>query len=152
MEEIRIEQLREITNEIYPLAESHYNELKDSLKKNGIDYPEFNPNVENCIQGNETGHIIVYTARVDGELVGYLFVQLFYNVFNYDFNAQELSFYVKKNHRNGIGKRLAFFCLNDLRNRKVKFLQVTASVDMRVTKLWQRIGFKPVSHSLLYQF
>jgi predicted N-acetyltransferase YhbS len=47
----------------------------------------------------------------------------------------EDTIFVVKEHRNGVGKKLVQFGLNELKSRGVKRLLVSAMTDLRVAKL-----------------
>ena len=60
--------------------------------------------------------------------------------------------FVLKDHRNGVGKKLVQFALEDLKSRGVKRLTVSAMTDLRVAKLWGRMGFKEAATQMIYEF
>jgi ribosomal protein S18 acetylase RimI-like enzyme len=66
--------------------------------------------------------------------------------------ASEDTIYLLPDHRNGVGRRLAKHILADLRERGVKRLSVTAVTDLRVAKLWERMGFRHTAHAMTYVF
>ena len=66
--------------------------------------------------------------------------------------AQEDTIFVVKEHRNGIGKKLVRMILEELRSRGVKRVNVSAMTDLRVAKLWARMGFKPAATQMIYNF
>jgi GNAT superfamily N-acetyltransferase len=71
---------------------------------------------------------------------------------NHDLIAQEDTIFVIKEHRNGIGKKLVRFVLEELKTRGVKRLNVSAKTDLRVAKLWGRMGFKEAATQMTYEF
>jgi predicted N-acetyltransferase YhbS len=71
---------------------------------------------------------------------------------NHDLVAQEDTIFVVKEHRNGVGKKLVQFGLDELKRRGVKRLLVSAMTDLRVAKLWGRMGFKEVATQMMYTF
>jgi len=60
--------------------------------------------------------------------------------------------FVSKEHRNGVGKKLVAFVLEELKQRGVKRLNVSAMTDLRVAKLWKRMGFKETATQMTYEF
>jgi ribosomal protein S18 acetylase RimI-like enzyme len=42
--------------------------------------------------------------------------------------------------------------LEELRSRGVKRVLVSAMTDLRVAKLWRRMGFKEVATQMIYKF
>jgi ribosomal protein S18 acetylase RimI-like enzyme len=71
---------------------------------------------------------------------------------NQDLIAQEDTIFVTKDHRNGVGKKLVNYALGELRQREVKRVLVSAMTDLRVAKLWSRMGFKEVATQMIYTF
>jgi L-amino acid N-acyltransferase YncA len=71
---------------------------------------------------------------------------------NSDLIAREDTIYVLPEHRNGIGKKLVKVILEELKHRNVKRLHVSAMTDLRVAKLWSRMGFKESSTQMIYKF
>ena len=71
---------------------------------------------------------------------------------NQDLIATEDTVFVLKEHRNGVGKQLVRFILDDLQRRGVKRLLVSAMTDLRVAKLWGRMGFKEAATQMVYTF
>jgi GNAT superfamily N-acetyltransferase len=55
-------------------------------------------------------------------------------------------------HRNGIGKKFIKVILEELKERGVKRLNVSAMTDLRAAKLWKRIGFKESATQMIYKF
>jgi len=66
--------------------------------------------------------------------------------------AQEDTIFIEKAHRNGIGRKLALFILDELRRRGVKRVTITPVTDLRVGKIWQRMGFRPMAQVMTYIF
>jgi GNAT superfamily N-acetyltransferase len=71
---------------------------------------------------------------------------------NGDLISQEDTLFVLKEHRNGVGKKLVQFVLQELKSRGVKRLIVSAMTDLRVAKLWGRMGFKEAATQMIYEF
>jgi ribosomal protein S18 acetylase RimI-like enzyme len=71
---------------------------------------------------------------------------------NHDLISQEDTVFILKEHRNGIGKKLVQAVLDELRSRGVKRVLVSAMTDLRVAKLWNRMGFKEVATQMIYKF
>jgi ribosomal protein S18 acetylase RimI-like enzyme len=71
---------------------------------------------------------------------------------NGDLIAQEDTIYVLPEHRNGIGKKFVKIILDELKERGVKRVSVAALTDLRVAKLWKRMGFKETAIQMMYIF
>lgn len=147
-----IENGAENYTEIEPLYKRHYGEMQARLAAQGIVTAPFNPRLHIYMEYWNEGHLVNYIARKDGEPVGYCNVYLTNDMHNREKIAREDALYMLPEHRNGTGKQLVKFVLNDLRSRGVKRAHVSAVTDLRVAKLWQRMGFKPVATEMTYTF
>ncbi len=149
-----VESLRANTPQLIPLYAEHYREMQERLAADGIEISKFNPRIQTYFDAEAQGGILNLVVRVaeTGEPVGYCNVYITNDMHNGDLIAQEDTVFIRKEHRNGVGKQLVKFGLEELRRRGVKRLHVTAMTDLRVEKLWRRMGFKPVATSMIYQF
>lgn len=139
--------------EMMPLYTQHYSEMQERLAGQGINIPPFKPRLDVYFSGMNAGYILNYVVRTsDGEPVGYSNIYITNDMHNSELIAQEDTIFILKAHRNGVGKNLVKFILDDLRNRGVKRVNVTAMTDLRVAKLWERMGFKHVAQSMTYIF
>jgi len=153
MYSISIEHGSVTLTELFPLYTTHYREMQARLKRDGIDIPGFNPRIDEYVKGWNAGHIVNYVVRdQDGAAVGYSNIYLTNDMHNGQLIAQEDTIFVLREHRNGIGRKLASFILADLQARGVKRVHVSAVTDLRVAKIWERMGFKHAAHSMIYTF
>jgi ribosomal protein S18 acetylase RimI-like enzyme len=60
--------------------------------------------------------------------------------------------YVRRDHRNGVGRNLVRGVLADMQRRGVRRVVITPVTDLRVAKIWRRMGFKPVAELMTYTF
>ena len=148
----QIEKLHENYSEMESLYRLHYQEMIERLLTQGIEYSPYNPRLDQYFLASEGGWLISYIARLNSKAVGYCNVYVTNDMHNGDIIAQEDALFVLKEYRSGIGKKLVQFGLEDLRNRKVKRLNVNAMTDLRVAKLWERMGFKHTCHNMTYSF
>jgi ribosomal protein S18 acetylase RimI-like enzyme len=147
-----IEDLETNYAEFEPLYRQHYGEMQTRLAGQGITIAPYNPDLENYFSFARQGLLIHYCARLEGAAVGYGNCYVFKDMHNQTLSAQEDTIYMLPEHRNGAGRRLLKFVLADLKQRGVKSLTVTAMTDLRVAKLWQRMGFKPMATAMRYEF
>ena len=138
--------------EVQALYREHYQEMTDRLAECGIDMSPYNPRLDEYSKASNGGWLLTIIARFDGKAVGYCNVYVTHDMHNRELIAQEDTLFVTKSHRNGLGKKLVRFGINELRNRGVKRLHVSAVTDLRVAKLWQRMGFKHAAHNMIYTF
>lgn len=139
--------------ELFPLYAQHYREMKARLEGEGQKIGEFNPRVDAYVAAWQSGNLLNYVVRTDaGEAVGYSNVYLTNDMHNSELIAREDTIFILKKHRNGVGRRLVKFILADLQRRGVQRVHVTAMTDLRVAKIWQRMGFHPVATAMTYYF
>lgn len=151
--EITLANFKDTYQELEPLYRQHYSEMLERLKADGVDdYSPYNPRLDEYIRAGEGGWLLTFVLRLDGVAVGYSNVYLTNDMHNQDLIAQEDTIFVLKEHRNGVGKKMVRIILEELRSRGVKRVLVSAMTDLRVAKLWRRMGFKEVATQMIYKF
>ena len=149
---ITIEKFTDTYLELEPLYRQHYSEMVERLASQGITYSPYNPRLHEYGEACKRGDLITYVLRLNGNACGYANVYLTNDMHNGDLISQEDTLFVLKEHRNGVGKKLVQFALKDLKSRGVKRLMVSAMTDLRVAKLWGRMGFKEAATQMIYEF
>ncbi len=130
----------------------HYAEMKARLERDGHTVGDFAPRKDQYILAADGGWLLTYIVRLDGSAVGYSNVYLTNDMHNGDFIATEDAIYILPEHRNGIGKKLVKHILDDLKTRGVKRAIVTPVTDLRVAKIWRRMGFKDTASLMTFEF
>lgn len=143
---------REFHGHLMPLYCLHYDEMQARLAADGIDIPEFKPRLGVYFPAADAGNLITFIVVHDEKIVGYSNIWLTNDMHNGEYIAQEDTIYIVKEHRNGVGKRLVKRILADLEKRGVKRVHITPVTDLRVAKIWKRMGFKPASELMIYSF
>lgn len=139
--------------ELVILYGRHYKEMQDRLSSQGVEVADFNPRYKEYFEAFDAGYLLNFVIREEsGAAVGYSNIYLTNDMHNGEFIAQEDTIYVLPEHRNGVGRKFSKFILDDLRQRGVKRISVTAITDLRVAKLWERMGFKHTAHHMTYTF
>jgi len=149
---ISVEKFAATYDELEPLYRQHYKEMTDRLAVNGITYSPYNPRLTEYVKAGEGGWLLTFVLRSEGAACGYGNVYITNDMHNNDLIAQEDTVFVVKEHRNGIGKKLVKHVLEELKSRGVKRLNVSAMTDLRVAKLWKRMGFKEAATQMTYEF
>ena len=126
--------------------------MRTRLEGEGIEVSDYAPRLDQYIQANDSGGLLYYVVRCDGEPIGHATIYLTNDMHNGDLIAYEDTIYITPAHRNGTGKTLVKTILADLRTRGAKRAYVTPVTDLRVGKIWKRMGFKPVAEVLTYNF
>lgn len=150
--EITLEKLTDTYRELEPLYVQHYSEMTERLRGQGIELSPYNPRFDEYGAASERGDLLTFVLRFDGKACGYSNVYLTHDMHNRDFIATEDTIFVLKEHRNGVGKLMVRFILEELQRRGVKRLLVSAMTDLRVAKLWGRMGFKEAATQMIYTF
>ena len=143
---------KETYDELEPLYRQHYFEMCERLAQDGIHYPPYNPRLDQYIASGDRGDLLTFVLRLEGKPVGYSNVYVTNDMHNGDLIAQEDTIFVLKDHRNGVGKKLVKVILEELKERGVKRVTVSAMTDLRVAKLWGRMGFKEAATQMIYTF
>ncbi len=147
-----LEKFTDTYRELEPLYRQHYSEMAERLHGQGIEISPYNPRLHDYGAACERGDLLNFVLRLDGQACGYSNVYLTRDMHNQDLIATEDTVFVLREHRNGVGKQLVRFILDDLQRRGVKRLLVSAMTDLRVAKLWGRMGFKEAATQMVYTF
>lgn len=146
------ERLTAVYAELEPLFRAHYAEMTARLQAKGVSVAPYSPRLDEYFKASEGGWLKTFVARCDGQPCGHVLVYITTDMHNREMIAQEDVLFVLPEHRNGVGKKLVKFGLAFLRAAGVKRLSVTALTDLRVAKLWKRMGFKEVATKMIYEF
>ena len=149
---IALEKFTHTYRELEPLYRQHYAEMTERLAGQGVVYGPYNPRLDKYGEACEGGWLLNFVVRHEGVAVGYSNVYVTNDMLNHDLICQEDTVFILKEHRNGIGKKLVQFVVEELRTRGVKRLIVSAMTDLRVAKLWNRMGFKEMATQMIYEF
>ena len=143
---------KETYDELEPLYRQHYFEMSERLAKDAINNPPYNPRLDKYLASGDEGWLLTFIIRLEGVPVGYSNVYTTHDMHNGELIAQEDTIFVLKDHRNGVGRKLVKVILEELKERGVKRVLVSAMTDLRVAKLWARMGFKEAATQMIYTF
>ena len=149
---ITLEPVEDTFEELDPIYRKHYSEMTARLEGIGIVTSPYNPRTDRYIHASKAGGLLGFVLRFNGKAVGYSNIYLALDMHNQDLIAQEDTIYVLPEHRNGVGKELVKQVLKELKGRGVKRLDVSAVTDLRVSKIWERMGFKHSAEQMTYLF
>ena len=138
--------------ELEPLYRRHYAEMKARLDGDGIPVGDYNPRLDQYFDAFAGGWLLNYVVRQNGKPVGYSNVYVTQDMHNSELIAQEDTIYILPEHRNGIGRQLVRHILADLEERGVKRVQISPVTDLRVGKIWKRMGFREAASLMVYNF
>lgn len=136
-----------------PLYFLHYTEMQVRLAGRGVVIPPYRPRIDKYIEASRGGYLLNFVVRTAmGDPVGYSNLYLTNDMHNGELIAEEDTIFVHKDHRNGVGRRFSKAILADLKQRGVVRLNVVALTDLRVAKLWKRMGFREVGVAMTFEF
>ncbi len=144
--------MREWYPALEPLFTAHYAEMRSRLAADGVEIGPFNPMTVSYFDANDRGLYRMYVVLEDGTLIGYSGIWVTQDMHNQEVIASEDTIYITPERRKGAGKALAKFILKDLESLGVKRVTISPVTDLRVGKIWSRLGFKPVAQLMTYTF
>lgn len=139
--------------ELLPLYTLHYEEMSERLRRDGFNPSPFNPAIDRYIELHKLGAMMNYVVRTEsGEAVGYCNMYVTTDMHNQDKIAREDTVFIRKDHRNGVGAKLVKIVRHDLtKNHGCKRIWISPVTDLRVGKIWERMGFRPVAQLMVYE-
>lgn len=149
--QIGIENGRENYAELEANYRKHYSEMRARLASGGVQIGPYAPRLDAYFEAFDAGYLINYVIRKDGTAVGHSNVYVTNDMHNGELIAQEDTIYVLPEHRNGIGKTLVKFILSDLKARHVRRVNISPVTDLRVGKIWKRMGFRETANLMTYE-
>lgn len=135
-----------------PLYKLHYAEMQKRLEKDGHPIGDYNPQLERYFSAMDSGELLTFIVVKDETVVGYSNIWVTTDMHNSEPIAQEDTVYMLPEHRNGAGRKLVKFILEFLGNLGVKRVNISPVTDLRVGKIWSRMGFLPVAQLMTYHF
>jgi GNAT superfamily N-acetyltransferase len=135
-----------------PLFKRHYLEMQTRLAADGVTIGDYNPRLETYFQAADRGEYKVFIVLENETLIGYCSLWVSEDMHNSQLIAQEDALYIVPERRKGAGRPLVKFILSYLESIGVVRATITPVTDLRVGKMWARLGFKPVAELMTYQF
>lgn len=136
-----------------PLFRSHYAEMQTRLAGDGVVIGDYDPNLTDYFAAADAGRYQCAVVFEDDVLIGYCTFWVTHDMHcQTELICQEDALYVLPFARKGAGKPLVRFILAHLESIGVKRVTITPVTDLRVGKIWQRMGFKPVAELMTYTF
>lgn len=135
------EYLREVIGEVQELLVAHWHEIGEYDREK----MPMNPAWDKYLKAAELGMYIVYTAREDAELVGYItfFVAPLFHYVPHQIAENDIT-YIYPEHRRGLtGYRLIKFAISDLkRYYKISAISLRMKQKHNFGRIAERLGFK----------
>lgn len=135
-----------------PLYKQHYAEMQKRLETDGHPVGDYKPQLERYFSAMDSGELLTFIVVKDETVVGYSNIWVTTDMHNSEPIAQEDTVYMLPEHRNGVGRKLVKFILEFLSNLGVKRVTISPVTDLRVGKIWSRMGFRPVAQLMTYHF
>jgi len=143
---------REFHPVLEPLYKQHYAEMQARLAGDGIAIGDYNPQLDRYFAAFDSGELLTFIVVENETVVGYSNVWVCLDMHNSEMIATEDTIYMLPEHRNGTGKKLVRFIMDVLKGLGVKRILISPVTDLRVGKIWGRMGFKPVAQIMTYHF
>lgn len=134
------------------LYRAHYAEMQARLRRDGIVVSDYNPRLDQYKAAIERGDYLTFIVLENETVIGYCNVWLTNDMHCGDLIAQEDAIYITPEHRRGVGKQLVKTVLDYLQSIGVRRVNITPVTDLRVGKIWRRMGFKPMAELMTYTF
>jgi GNAT superfamily N-acetyltransferase len=144
--------VREWYEALEGLFRSHYAEMQERLAGEGVHIGPYAPRLETYYQASDRGEFKTFIVLENSTLIGYCTVWVTEDMHNGELIAQEDALYVIPDRRRGAGRPLVKFILDYLGGIGVKRATITPVTDLRVGKVWKRMGFKPVAELMVWNF
>jgi GNAT superfamily N-acetyltransferase len=146
---ISIEPFEDAFADFEPLTRLHYEEMRSRLAAEGIPIGPYKPRFDVYRRAANDGYLFTFVVRKeDGEAVGHATIYLQQSMHNSEYFAREDTMYIRPDHRNGIGRRLVKFILETMKEKGAKTFVCQAGTDLRVGKLYKRLGFQPTAETM----
>jgi GNAT superfamily N-acetyltransferase len=149
---ITIETFDKAYPELEHLYIEHYKEMCARLDKEGIHFSSYKPRLKEYAEASRVGSMLTFVIRFNGKPVGHSNVYLMNDMHNNDLNGHEDIIYVTPEHRNGVGRELIKRIILELKERGIRNFYASPVTDLRVGKLFKRMGFKPLAQQMIYHF
>lgn len=138
--------------ELEPLYREHYAEMQARLAGEGVQIGPYNPRLDEYRKAGDGGWLLTFVVRDEGKAIGYANIYLTQDMHNSQPISSEDTIFVTKAHRNGIGRRLTKFIIEELRGRGVLRAWATTATDPRVALMLERMGWRRAATVMVYNF
>ena len=136
-----IENLAKVRREIEPLLMEHWNEI--ALNKDII---KLNPDWREYARLDELNALRIYTARKDGELMGYFVIMVSRSLHYKDhlFANNDIVFLTKPARKGLTGLKLVKFAMESLKAEGVTKLHINTKTHQPFDPIMDRLGFEEI--------
>ena len=142
------ESLKTIIPEIMALVKAHWEEYK-SLGIDGYE-GEFNIDLDRYLHYNEIGYHRLYTARKDGEVVGYAGMYVNESMHTQLPIATEDTWFLQEEHRKGFNAlRFLKFVEEDLKSIGIREIHMTAQLANKSGRIMEARGYVHTSNNYM---
>lgn len=141
MEKVKFKEEKyiDIKEEMQPLLQQHWKEIALYRDKIPLDI-----NHQGYLDANESGILRIYTARKDGELVGYFVLQLFQHMHYWSTSFAMCDvIYVKPEHRpGGTGPKLIKYCEGKMKDLGVQLMTINTKAHAPFDRLLESMDYQ----------
>lgn len=140
-----LERIEDIQDEIKPLHRAHWNETEEH--RHGL---PFNPDYQTFIRYEQAGRYVLFTLRIDGDLVGNCAMYLDMSAHTQTLIATEDTLYLlpeaRHKHR---GRRFIFWIEEQLKQIGAREIQITVKTVNKAERMFRLLGYKHVENGLV---
>jgi L-amino acid N-acyltransferase YncA len=149
---ITIEGFDETYPELESLYREHYKQMCERLETTGVFLSAYKPRLKDYSEASKLGGLLTFVVRFNGKAIGHSNVYLVNDMHNNELNGHEDTIYITPEHRNGIGRELIRRILVELKARGIRRFYASPITDLRVGKLFEKMGFKHSAEQMIYHF
>lgn len=136
-----------------PLFRLHYSEMQSRLAGDGVAIGDYDPRLPEYFAAADRGEYQCAIVIENETLIGYCTFWVTNDMHcQSELICQEDALFVVPEARRGAGKPLVRFVLSHLETLGVKRATITPVTDLRVGKVWKRMGFVPVAELMVWNF
>ena len=136
-----IENLAKVRREIEPLLMEHWNEIASNK-----DIIKLNPDWREYARLDELNALRIYTARKDGELMGYFVIMVSRSLHYKDhlFANNDIVFLTKPARKGLTGLKLVKFAMESLKAEGITKLHINTKTHQPFDPIMERLGFEEI--------
>ncbi len=136
----QVEKVEAVYHELIALAMLSHNELRlDEM------FGEVVLNKESYEELEKQEALLIVTARINKELIGYAVYFIAHSIFNKKKQAESHSFYMKKNYRKGYnGLNLLYYAEKELKKKDVEIVLQKVNLKCDVSLVFERMQYKQI--------
>lgn len=136
------EKLSECWDESWPLFVSHWEETEQYRHQQKL-----NPDKDRLFAYERMGIYYYYTARDENKLIGHCGMYVMLSVHTQELIATEDTwFLLPENRKSGTGIRLHNFVKDEMKNKNVTEIMMTAKLSNKAGQIMEKLGYQHIAN------